>query len=32
MTDNITFKQKETLFYTSITAAQKIEAATGDVL
>ena len=32
MTENITFKQKETLFYTSITAAQKMEAATGGVL
>ena len=31
MTENITFKQKETLFYTSIRAAQKIEAATGGV-
>ena len=32
MTENITFKRKETLFYTSTRAAQKIEGATGDVL
>ena len=32
ITENITLKQKETFFYTSMRAAQKMEAATGGVL